>query len=69
MSYIYDELELPNLKSAIQADQASYIYELVHNIKPKNSIEIGLAYGASAVNIAAGTQGIHYIIDPIQNDF
>jgi len=57
--------------SNIGMDEASFITELVKETRPKFSLEVGLAYGISALAILDGAdQSIfqkHICIDPSQN--
>ena len=56
--------------SAISASEGQFLHKLVRQLDPTISLEIGLAYGISALficdalNVRNGTQ--HIVIDPIQ---
>jgi predicted O-methyltransferase YrrM len=65
---VFDKLEFPeNRQEAVRvaADRAlcELLYALVENLKPLVTLEIGLAYGASAAHIIAASEGHHTIIE------
>jgi predicted O-methyltransferase YrrM len=55
----------------ISESQGMWIYETCRRVKPKRSLEIGLAYGFSTIYILAAIDqtghGHHTALDPIQN--
>jgi len=55
----------------ISPEQGMWIYELCRELKPKKTIEIGLAYGYSTIYILAALHangsGTHVALDPFQN--
>ncbi len=57
-------------KSAVRLETGLLLYELVRTVQPKRTLEVGLAYGASALFICQGHQdngaGFHTAIDPHQ---
>ncbi len=56
--------------SAISLASGIFLQELIRELKPKNSIEVGLGYGASALFICEAlgpdTGSRHVVIDPYQ---
>lgn len=64
---------LEGANTGIPARQGMLIYQLVRDLKPENTLEIGLAYGYSTVYFLAGMQangkGHHVAIDPFQADW
>lgn len=57
----------------ISLSQGTYIYELFLDVKPRNTLEIGMAFGYSTIYILAALsknqQGSHTAIDPFQNGY
>ena len=53
--------------------QGMALYQLVREVKPQNSLEIGLAYGFSTVYFLAAIQangrGLHVAVDPFQLEY
>jgi Methyltransferase domain len=53
--------------------EAEALHSAVRSIQPSHSLEIGLAYGISALAIfaaiSANGSGHHYVIDPFQSDY
>jgi len=62
--------QLVKLHSAIDADEGEFLQELISELKPVVSLEVGLAYGISALFICDALKKIpnsrHIIIDPNQ---
>lgn len=56
--------------TAITAEQGMWIYDLCLSIKPRSTLEIGMAYGFSTLYFLAATtknqSGYHTAIDPFQ---
>ncbi len=56
---------------SVLAEQGRLLYDLVREIKPENSLEIGLAWGGSAIHILCAlrdeNKGHHTAIDPMQD--
>lgn len=65
--------ELVKLHSHISPEQGGFLQEIIDKIKPKVSIEVGLAYGISALFICEALQknypAHHIIIDPFQFNY
>jgi len=61
------------LESNIAQAEALELYTAVRNLRPKFSVEIGLAHGISALAIlaaiSANGEGHHYVIDPFQANY
>ena len=61
------------LESNVSLSEASSLHAAVRMIRPKRSLEIGLAHGISALSIlgaiAANGSGHHYAIDPLQRNY
>ena len=61
------------IHSAISASDVKFITEALTELKPKTSLEVGLAFGVSALAMCAdrpeGTAARHIIIDPFQNSY
>jgi predicted O-methyltransferase YrrM len=59
------------LNSNVSPDEGKFLQGLISDLKPQNTLEIGLAYGISALFIcdalAAIPQAHHIIIDPMQS--
>jgi len=57
--------------TAISRDEGMWLYNLCREVKPKTSLEIGLAYGYSAVYFLASIRendvGHHTAVDPFQS--
>lgn len=55
---------------SVLRDQGSFLYDIVREVQPKQSLEIGLAWGGSAIHILcaleANKSGQHTAIDPLQ---
>jgi predicted O-methyltransferase YrrM len=60
-----------DIDTKISPSQGIYLYELCLSVKPKSSLEIGMAYGYSTIYflaaIAKNQTGHHTSIDPFQN--
>lgn len=58
------------LQSNVLADEALFIAEVVHSLRPATTLEVGLAMGCSALAICGATEGVpgakHIVIDPRQ---
>ncbi len=58
--------------ASIQYDTGALLYDFIRTFQPENTIEIGLAYGLSALFICQAHQdngsGNHTAIDPIQEE-
>lgn len=67
------ELFKIDLETRVGPEQGMWIYELCRQIKPKKTIEIGLAYGYSTMYILAALHangsGSHIAIDPFQDRY
>ncbi|MFB2895273.1 class I SAM-dependent methyltransferase [Aerosakkonemataceae cyanobacterium BLCC-F50] len=65
--------ESVKLHSGITAEQGYFLQEIISKIKPKVSLEVGLAYGISALFICEALQknspAHHIIIDPFQFNY
>jgi predicted O-methyltransferase YrrM len=61
------------LESNITHAEASDLYVAVKRLRPEDSVEIGLAYGVSALAIlaaiSANGSGHHYVVDPFQRNY
>ena len=61
------------LHSNISQSEAETLYNLVREVKPTYSVEIGFAQGISAMAILKGLAdndtGIHHVIDPFQGNY
>jgi predicted O-methyltransferase YrrM len=59
------------LETYIPAEQGDLLYSLVKHLRPKRTLEVGLANGISALYIATALremgQGTHLAIDPFQH--
>ena len=59
------------LHGNVSEAEAQRLYDVVRAIRPEVSIEIGLAYGISALAIAQAVRdngrGVHYVVDPFQD--
>ncbi len=68
---LYDKLVIPKEYAviSISAAEAEYIYSFLKEKGIKKTLEIGLAFGCSAVHIISATQHQHYAIDPFQDKF
>lgn len=59
--------------ASIQYDTGTLLYDFIRTFQPENTIEIGLAYGLSALFICQAHQdngsGNHTAIDPIQEEY
>ena len=58
---------------SVLAEQGQLLYDLARDLKPQNSLEVGLAWGGSAIHIlcaleANGT-GHHTALDPFQSSW
>ncbi len=62
--------ELQKINSHIPPQQGEFLQEIILDLKPKITLEVGLAYGISALFICEKIQSIpdsyHIIIDPYQ---
>jgi predicted O-methyltransferase YrrM len=60
-------------RTRISPSQGIYLYELCLSVKPKSTLEIGMAYGYSTIyflaSIAQNQTGHHVAIDPYQNSY
>ncbi len=60
-------------KTLISPEQGMWLYNLCRELKPKMTVEIGLAYGFSTIYILAALHenggGVHFAIDPCQDAF
>lgn len=59
------------LHSEISKEEGEFLQLIIDEIKPINSVEIGLAYGVSSLFILDALnkmerQGVHYVFDPYQ---
>jgi len=67
------ELFEPDRITLVPPDEGMWIYSLCRKLKPKKTLEIGLAYGYSTIYILAALHangfGSHISIDPYQSYF
>lgn len=65
--------ESVKLHSHISCEQGEFLQEIIEELKPKVSIEVGLAYGISALYICEALKKLpnahHIVIDPKQKDW
>jgi predicted O-methyltransferase YrrM len=56
---------------SIHLEAGRWLYDLVVQRKPERILEVGLAWGGSAIHLSAGQRdnggGLHIAIDPLQN--
>lgn len=61
------------LHSHTRPEQGRFLQELISEVKPDFSVEVGLAYGVSTLficeAIAANKKGMHLVMDPFQKDW
>lgn len=65
---IYGCLDIPDAdrETAISEREGQYLYDLVHDHEFSATLEVGLAWGASAAFILAAGAKCHIAIDPFQ---
>jgi len=66
---IYSHLKMKDgaRHTSLNQVEAEWLSEFVRQHKPRQTLEIGLAFGVSAVYIMSATGRVHYIIDPFVN--
>lgn len=65
---VFRQLVIPSEKrlDSISVSEGKFIHKWVKEHQLNTTLEIGLAYGASAASILSAHQGIHVCIDPYQ---
>jgi predicted O-methyltransferase YrrM len=63
---------VPSLPVAVDAEEGAFLTRIVQAVKPKTSLEIGMAYGVSALYICEALsqlphQARHIVMDPFQS--
>lgn len=65
--------ESVKLHSHISGEQGQFLQEIIEGLKPKVTLEVGLAYGISALYICEALEKLpnphHIVIDPYQKDW
>jgi len=71
MNDIYSTLLIPEERrlTAINKEEGEFIYNFLKDKKPKITLEVGLAFGFSAVYIMSATDSTHYVIDAFQEKY
>src|SRR5271154_249482 len=57
------------LHSAMGAEEGEIITRAFAAAQPETSLEVGLAYGISALFACAANQSLHIMIDPVQSTY
>lgn len=60
----YKELNLPRKNITVTEKECEYLYDFTKKHNVKNSLEVGFAYGTSAIHIMLATGNNHISIDP-----
>lgn len=67
----YDDLVIPavDASSPISRAEAEFMYRFIAAAKPKATLEVGMAYGFSAVHIMSASGTVHHAMDPFQEEY
>ncbi len=76
----FEDLELPanDAGTAVSRAEAEFIHNLLIELKPRLTLEVGMGYGFSAAHILSATGGadttgatgaMHHVMDPFQEEY